>query len=258
MALSQSWKSHEKDEIAGHAESRNVPKELFDLTSSVYLTSSPTTFNQFLLIGMKRVDFSHLMAKAEKKHLKKGTKIATEGSINDHVHLIFSGHMGVVKQHHFIARLGTNQFVGEMSFLRWQHKYNIWKYEQKNAKSPVNLKNVLIELEFEIEDESEEANKSRTTSNRTSERKDNNEALEMAGKSTINGNLNSANLTADGNPVAALEGSRAFMKEGETCFADVTCLDDCVAYSWSFEDLHGILEKVRHSYLILECHMLVL
>ena len=207
---------------------------------------------------MKRVDFSHLMAKAEKKHLKKGTRIATEGSINNHVHLIFSGHMGVVKQHHFIARLGTNQFVGEMSFLRWQHKYELWKHEQKNAKFPINMKNVLIELEFEVEDESVEASKSRIvtdeSNNRTSERIENNEKIEKNGMSVVNenGKINSPNMTADSsNVVTVLEGSRAFMKEGETCYADVTCLDDCVAYSWSFEDLHGVLEKVRHYHVLI-------
>ena len=214
---------------------------------------------------MKRVDFSHLMAKAEKKHLKKGTKIATEGSINNHVHLIFSGHMGVVKQHHFIARLGTNQFVGEMSFLRWQHKYELWKHEQKNAKIPVNMKNVLIELEFEVEDDSEEASKSRIVTeggnSRTSGRIENNEKIEKNGKSNINengnGKMGSTNLTAGDNVVPVLEGSRAFMKEGETCYADVSCLDDCVAYSWSFEDLHGVLEKVRHYFvLVLEFYIL--
>ena len=154
---------------------------------------------------MKPVDFSHLMAKAQKTSLKKGTKVAVEGGQNNHVHLIFSGHMSVVKNHHFIARLGHNQFVGEMSFLRWQHRKSFSK-----------------DIDMTVQPTGAATGVGDTYSS-----EDNLESDVLQAQSEIGSSCDS--IEED---------------EGEACFADVTCLDDCVTYSWSFADLHNLLEKV--------------
>lgn len=166
---------------------------------------------------MKPVDFSHLMAKAEKTSLKKGTKLAVEGGQNNHVHLIFSGHMSVVKNHHFIARLGHNQFVGEMSFLRWQHRKNFSK-DTDEDKTAHTASIAAISDSYSSEDNLEY------------------DVLQAQSESESE---------------AGHSHERTLEDEGEPCFADVTCLDDCVTYSWSFVDLHNLLEKVRIGIIVL-------
>jgi CRP-like cAMP-binding protein len=161
---------------------------------------------------MKPVDFSHLMAKAEKTTLKKGTKLAVEGGLNNHVHLIFSGQMIVVKNHHFIARLGHNQFVGEMSFLRWQQRQSF-----PNPKG--TDENITVHPAVAV-------------------------AVAAADTYSSEDNLESDVLQAQNESEIGLSHDRVQEDEGEAYFADVTCLEDCVTYSWSFQDLHNILEKV--------------
>ena len=162
---------------------------------------------------MKPVDFSHLMAKAEKVTLKKGTKLAIEGGKNSHVHLIFSGHMSVMKNHHFIARLGHNQFVGEMSFLRWQHRKSFSKDSENSAK-PASAAH---------------------------------SANSYGGEESLESDvLQAQSEMGQGDDTDEVD-------EGEACFADVTCLDDCVTYSWSFVDLHNLLEKVCNIVVLSVC-----
>jgi CRP-like cAMP-binding protein len=182
------------------------------LLSFSFLTLS-LLFYSSVITGMKPVDFSHLMAKAEKTTLKKGTKLAVEGGLNNHVHLIFSGHMIVVKNHHFIARLGHNQFVGEMSFLRWQHRQSFPKDTDKNITLHPAAAAVAVADTYSSEDDLES------------------DVLQAQNESEIEHSHD-----------------KVQEDEGEAYFADVTCLEDCVTYSWSFQDLNKILEKVRTAF----------
>ena len=147
------------------------------------------------------------MAHAEKKIMKKGTVLVREGEDNDHVHLIISGHLSVVKNNHFVARLGGHQFVGEMSFLRWQNKLDQFRHQEKVAQNIIRVKNIL--------DVDEDLGEDIIKTQKEME-------IERA-KKGINGLLES----------------------GEACYANVTCLEDAVTYSWSFKDLENVLKKVR-------------
>ena len=62
------------------------------------------------------------MSKAEKKKFPTGSRIVSEGKQNNKVHLIIEGKVKILKNHNFITRLGEYQFIGEMSFLRWQNR----------------------------------------------------------------------------------------------------------------------------------------
>jgi CRP-like cAMP-binding protein len=158
------------------------------------------------IIGLKLVDYSHLMAHAEKKIMKKGTVLVKEGEDNNHVHLIISGHLSVVKNKHFVARLGGHQFVGEMSFLRWQNKLDQFRHQEKVLQNIIRAKNIL-----EVDDELG-SDIIRTQKEMEIER--------------------------------AKKGIEGVLESGEACYADVTCLEDAVTYSWSFMDLENVLKKV--------------
>jgi CRP-like cAMP-binding protein len=75
---------------------------------------------------MRPVDFLHLMACAKRTSWKAGDCVVVQGEEHKHLHLVLSGNLSV--KHDFadepncydiVGEVNPNQFIGEMSFLRW-------------------------------------------------------------------------------------------------------------------------------------------
>ena len=101
------------------------------------------------------------MSKAEKKKFPTGSRIVSEGKQNNKVHLIIEGKVKILKNHNFITRLGEYQFIGEMSFLRWQNRLATSTSTSNLSQENNNLDlNVNSEMDHKINGSNEMVNNS--------------------------------------------------------------------------------------------------
>ena len=70
--------------------------------------------------GMDKVDFMHLMSKAERKLVKPGEYLIRQGKMNYHVHYLADGNVTVLRDGDVVSKLGANTFVAEMGFVKWR------------------------------------------------------------------------------------------------------------------------------------------
>lgn len=72
--------------------------------------------------GMDVIDYMRLIGAAERREVKKGVKLITQGRHHDEVYFILSGSCTVSKNNVQVANLKPNNFIGEMAFVRYISK----------------------------------------------------------------------------------------------------------------------------------------
>jgi CRP-like cAMP-binding protein len=92
-------------------------------------------YERFARKGMSPVDFLQLISAAKRVEVKKGDVIVDEGRKNTRVYFIKSGRLSVIKNGAKIREIQTNQFTGEMSFIRWEERIDTDTYLSKAKKS---------------------------------------------------------------------------------------------------------------------------
>eukprot|EP01039_Chlorochromonas_danica_P012590 gene12590-14444_t len=80
--------------------------------------------------GMSQVDFFHLISMAKRMEAKKGTRLVSMDKKNTRLYLVQKGKLSVYKHDQKIGVINQSQFVGEMSYLRWQTK----KHEKESMR----------------------------------------------------------------------------------------------------------------------------
>lgn len=76
--------------------------------------------NMFRDLGMNAVSYFRLISCAERVTLEKGEALISAGKHNDHLSLVVSGSLDVLREGEAVSSIGPDQFCGEMSFLQWK------------------------------------------------------------------------------------------------------------------------------------------
>lgn len=71
-------------------------------------------------LGMNNVSYFRLMSCAARVELQKGDHLITAGKHNDHLSLVVSGNLDVIREGEAVNTIEPDQFCGEMSFLQWK------------------------------------------------------------------------------------------------------------------------------------------
>jgi CRP-like cAMP-binding protein len=173
---------------------------------------------------MKAVDFRQLMSIAKKRDIQRGEKLVSQGVENNHIHLVYGGMFAVIRDQKTIANIMKSQFVGEMSFLSWELSVGSQLNQVNESKEEYNLWNMfsssdspLFHLPWSFDEE-------------TPKLEDLDQSL-ASSKSTT--------ATTAASPMKKVKGK--YLPRGQLGHADVVCMDDCIVYSWSFQELYDIL-----------------
>lgn len=104
--------------------------------------------------GMDKVDFMHLMSKADRKVVKPGEYLIRQGKMNYRVYYVAEGDVKILRDEDVVSKLGANTFVAEMGFVKWrdfeaqrQRKEEKEKEEQRRNESLMGLQSVGTELQ---------------------------------------------------------------------------------------------------------------
>lgn len=178
--------------------------------------------------GMKPVDFLHLMSLSERKEYKKGEKVVTHGNRHHQLHLVKSGRLSVKRDGEELPTIGCNQFVGAMSYLTWENKYDVV------SRNKTMKKNSAVRM-----NEMYQAWHAHTYSFFGDEAGDQEVEIRANGVITAiaNDTNNNKKEEIDDNQV------KQMVDESESYegMADVTCEEDCVLFSWNFKELRELL-----------------
>ena len=90
--------------------------------------------NTFRDFNMKIVEFMKVFAIAERRLVKKGEKLVSEGTKHHQLHYIVHGHVEVFKNFEKVNKYGPGQFVGALSFLSWENRIELKKKLEAKAK----------------------------------------------------------------------------------------------------------------------------
>ena len=91
------------------------------LTSENITTEQQNIYsNMFRDLGMNVVSYFRLISCAERVVLAPGDYIIRAGEHNDHLSLVVSGSLDVVREGEAVSTIVPDQFCGEMSFLQWK------------------------------------------------------------------------------------------------------------------------------------------
>jgi CRP-like cAMP-binding protein len=163
--------------------------------------------------SMKPVDFLRLMSIAERREVAEGDKIVEQGRKHQHLHLIQSGKLSVRRDNDQVGVIHAHQFAGAMSFLTWEGNYEIRRNARKER-----------EGEFLLWEEFSDSGWG---------------GLKL-------------NLPGIGGSDGSERRKEREEIDWELGYADVTCEEDCVVYSWSFKDLHELLAEHPRIGLVVE------
>lgn len=203
--------------------------------------------------GMSQVDFLHLISMAKRLDAEKGTKLVQQDKKNTRVYLVKNGTLTVYKGDTKVGSIRPTQFVGAMSYLKWQSA----KQEKEQR---------LLEQQ-QLDEAAAAASKESSPPSVFSS---------ILGTSAANmgyhmffDNLMSHNFVAstdqsstqlmatsssdDTSPSsAAPTDPAATPDEGHMGQADVVCNDDCVVYYWKFRDLYELIQQYPYLGLVIE------
>lgn len=192
--------------IKDENDAKEIPGEQKELFDTVFQAK-----------GMKPVDFLHLMSIARRETFKKGEKVMVQGEYHDTLHLVQSGSFIVCRSKYrgvrsIVGRIEKHQFVGSMAFVNW---------EGENSSREITRRNKVMELQslYTLDHPNDFLwNIFSAQTNATDEL----HVLTAASTGTGTG--------------AYSDSSRGFKSS-----ADAVCVEDCVAYSWTFSELHDLL-----------------
>jgi hypothetical protein len=92
-----------------------------------YVTAENVTLEErniyasmFRDLGMNAVSYFRLISCAERVVLQPGEALIAAGLRNDHLSLLVSGSLDVIREGEAVSSIGPEQFCGEMSFLQWK------------------------------------------------------------------------------------------------------------------------------------------
>ncbi len=181
--------------------------------------------------GMKPVDFLHLMSLAERKEYKKGEKVVTHGNRHHQLHLVKSGRLSVKRGGEDLPNINCNQFVGAMSYLTWENKYDVESRNKTIKKSSSVRMNEMYQAwhthtySFFGDEAGDQEVEIRA-----------NGVITAIAKDITNNNDNNNNEIDEKQEQQLVEESESYQG-----MADVTCEEDCVLFSWNFKELRELL-----------------
>jgi CRP-like cAMP-binding protein len=205
-------------------DANNIPEEQQHLYMMVFQRA-----------GMKPEDFLRLMATAERKEVPKGEKLVQQGRRHQQLHLIQSGKLSVMRDHNQIGVIEAQQFAGAMSFLTWEGNYEIHNNLKREG-----------EGEFLLWDEFSDSGFGGLKMNIP-------KALPVTSSAShgLSGSGSAESESSADNHHAESESHDSEI-DWEMGYADVTCEEDCIVYSWSFKDLHEMLAHNPRMGLVVE------
>lgn len=211
--------------------------------------------------GMKQVDFHHLISQAKKLEAKKGEKLVEENKKNTRVYLVNQGNLAVFKGDQQVGMIHSHQFVGAMSYLKWQGKKDderrqveqVLSTQQEEAQSSSwtkHAENTLTNLFAGYKQDN--------SSNNTDSNSDSSEAgstLSMTNitvTNTDNSPLIPSKPSNTDPQIPDTQSQSQQVDEGHQGQADVICQDNCVVYYWKFRDLYSLVQHHPQLGLVIE------
>ena len=149
------------------------------------------------------VDFNHMMSIAKRSKHAKGEKLITQNGLNSNVFLLQSGSACVYRDNAKIGAVAKHQFIGEGSYLRWR--------EHMEAKAPADTSNLLSAAPVHPPPPPLPTATITTTTTTSS---------------------TSTTVPTVTNPPLS-----KFTDHSVATTADVVCVENCVVYSWNFDEL---------------------
>lgn len=91
--------------------------KIFFANKKIVLREKEKEIYQWFFKDLSLVEFHKLMSSGAFKGLRPGEKVITEGEVVDHLYLIYSGSIDILKNETKVGNLKDGHFLGEMSFL---------------------------------------------------------------------------------------------------------------------------------------------
>jgi len=209
--------------------------------------------------GMKQVDFHHLISKAKKLEAKKGEKLVEENKKNTRVYLVNNGNLAVFKGDQQVGMIHAHQFVGAMSYLKWQGKKDderrqveqvLSAQRDKQSSSTISwtqhAENTLTSLFAGYKQENSDSN-----SENNSNFNNHDNTVTITNIAPVN-NDNSAQSHQQTEQQSQQGQQQLQVDEGHQGQADVICQDNCVVYYWKFRDLYSLVQHHPQLGLVIE------
>lgn len=91
--------------------------KIFLANKKIVLRDKEKEIYQWFFKDLSLLEFHKLIQSGSFKNLNPGDKVIVEGEVVDHLYLIYSGSIDILKNETKVGNLKDGQFLGEMSFL---------------------------------------------------------------------------------------------------------------------------------------------
>lgn len=208
-------------------DAQNIPEEQHALFKTFFESK-----------GLKSTDFLHLMSIGSKREVKKGERLVSVGDVNDHLYFVQSGTFSVELEGEQMADIKSGSFAGHMSFKEWSGKHEAILKARSIVEATIGDQYRQWITTGEFAPITLMGNESMgKTSVRINHLGDFEiESLPLPSNPTTSSSSSSPSSQSSSSSLT--KKSKYEDSSGEYGKANVTALEDCLVYSWSFKKLY--------------------
>jgi CRP-like cAMP-binding protein len=233
--------------------------------------------------GMDKIDFMHLMARAQRQVVAPGQYFVKQGEMNYRVYYVANGSFEVLRDQDVAALLGPNTFVAEMGFVKWRDFMSQRQRVQAKKDEEIRRKETMIDfqavskelqrslgymggtlatptMEALEEEKAAAAKQQKATEEQIQQQQERQQArswqtwLGMKPRGSAEQARSSyTDVDKDGCVLDPASGYKIdVVNDGIVSSADVRAKKECIVYSWKFSDLEELMAQRTGAALVLE------
>ena len=231
--------------------------------------------------GMDKIDFMHLMARAERQVVAPGQYFVKQGEMNYRVYYVANGSFEVLRDQDVAAILGPNTFVAEMGFVKWRDFMSQRQRVQAKKEEEIRRKETMFDFQTvskelqrslsymggtlatptieALEEEKAAAAKQKATEEQQQQQQQQQASswqtwlgiMPLGSAEEVKSSY--TDVDKDGCVLDPASGYKIdVVHDGIVSSADVRAKEECIVHSWKFSDLEELMAQRTGAALVLE------